>query len=761
MRDRGALLSTRTIKSNCHYCGYLCGFIATVEDTEDGERLRELKPDPSRYPYDERTANGCQRWRVNLSEIDAPTRVNYPLRRLGERGSGQWERVSWDEALDDIAARLSALAQEHGAQTLASAIGGPHATYWPLHRFMNLFGSPNNMGIGQICWNMRVWMESVVFGWPIEEDINPEVTGAVFLWGTNPAESDNSVLWRTLRTMDKEKTALVVIDPRTTRTARIATLHLAPHPGTDCTLALALIREIIATKRYREDFVRDWTSGFDALKAHVEPYTLAHAEQVTGVPAAAIAEAARIFSQTAPTALHPGRGLDQLGRNSAPTHHAICILRALTGDIERLGAAVLGGRSSFISEYELEMSAALSVKQRALGLNKGYSVLQSYENYERAQLAIGRFGRNLPLRYLTSAHPDLVWHAMLTGQPYPVRALICMATNPLITYADTQLVHEALLSLDLLVVLDYHLTPTAQLADYVLPAAGAFERPLIQMQGGVADVCYGGAAAVKPYYERREDYSFFRELGCRLGQGKHWQQVSLKEAIEHTLAPVGMSWQEWTDTGMFTGPRFVGSHAYWDETNGVHWGFGTPSGRIELASTLLEELGCPALPAPAPVSSDPAYPLTLLTGARKQPFWGSSLLDVEEFRRRHPDPTVQMSAHTLAQAGLIAGSWVELRTPHSAASVRLKAEVADMLDGIVSAEYGWWFPEEAAGEPGLSGAWLSNINVLTSCAIADCEPLVGTWLYNGIPCKVNPVANSAESPAEALAPGTSCEGVLP
>ncbi|WP_415996605.1 molybdopterin-dependent oxidoreductase, partial [Gordonibacter pamelaeae] len=130
--------------TNCHYCGYCCAFLATVEDG----RVTDLVPDPSRYPYDERILAGCRRWRMNLDALDGPDRVNYPLRRAGERGGNEWERVSWDEALDDIAARLRALADEHGPETLASAIGGPHASFWPLHRFMNLFGSPNNMGIG-------------------------------------------------------------------------------------------------------------------------------------------------------------------------------------------------------------------------------------------------------------------------------------------------------------------------------------------------------------------------------------------------------------------------------------------------------------------------------------------------------------------------------------------------------------------------------------------------------------------------------------
>ena len=130
---------------------------------------------------------------MNMDVLDSPRRVNYPLRRIGERGSGEWERVSWDDALDDIAARLADLRDRYGSGTLASAIGGPHASFWPLHRFTSLFGSPNNMGIGPICWNPRIWMDAVTFGWTVEADIIFGVTGALFIWGTNPAQSDNSV----------------------------------------------------------------------------------------------------------------------------------------------------------------------------------------------------------------------------------------------------------------------------------------------------------------------------------------------------------------------------------------------------------------------------------------------------------------------------------------------------------------------------------------------------------------------------------------
>ena len=177
--------------TNCHFCGYLCGLTATVTDG----RVTDLEPDPTRYPYDQSVLAGCPRWRTNIAFLESEDRVNYPLKRVGERGSGRWRRVGWDEALADISARLLALKERYGAETLATAIGGPHATYWPLHRFLSLFGSPNNMGIGQICWNPRIWMEAVTYGWPVAPAID-EVTGGLFLWGTNPAESDNSLFWR-------------------------------------------------------------------------------------------------------------------------------------------------------------------------------------------------------------------------------------------------------------------------------------------------------------------------------------------------------------------------------------------------------------------------------------------------------------------------------------------------------------------------------------------------------------------------------------
>lgn len=746
--------------TNCHFCGYLCAFTATVEDG----RVTDLEPDTSRYPYDEKIVRGCRRWRMNLDVLDDPNRINYPLRRKGERGANEWERVSWNEALDDIAARLSALAEEHGPATLASAIGGPHASFWPLHRFMSLFGSPNNMGIGQICWNPRIWMDALTFGWTVEADIDPNVTEAVFIWGTNPAQSDNSAFWRSLIGISKSEVPLVVVDPRRTQVAARADLWLPVKPGTDCALALGLVHVVIAEDLVDRGFVERWCHGYDELVEHVKPYTPEAVAQVCGLDPDDIVRAARIFGKARAAVLVSGRGVDQVGPDVAPTHRAICCLRAITGNVDRPGACVLAEMSDFTPEVDLEMSSCMTDEQKAACLNTPYTPLQCYEGYERVCALTERLGRRLPARYLTSAHPDLVLKAMLEGDPYPVRALIVEATNPLVTYADTHRVFAALSSLDLLVVIEYYMTPTASLADYVLPAAGAIERPTFQAHGGVANIAYGGPAAVEPYYERKTDYDVFRELGLRLGQADCWPDETLHAAYARTLADAGVTWEQYCATGLYWRPPAYAKHELLGE-DGEPAGFATTTGKIELACEILGELGGDRLPTPSPRAAippsraaaeegaaesaraaagdagaaeadgaDAAEGLILITGARKQPYNASMFLSNPDFRAGYPDPLVEVSPRTATRLGLAEGDRVVLANEKGEASFILKT--APMRDDVVSADYGWWFPEREPGAPGFGGIGESNVNTLTDCSVAGGEAMIGTWSYNAIRCTI-------------------------
>ena len=729
--------------TNCHYCGYCCAFLATVEDG----RVTDLVPDPSRYPYDERILAGCRRWRMNLDALDGADRVNHPLRRVGERGGNEWERVGWDEALDDIAARLQALADEHGPETLASAIGGPHASFWPLHRFMNLFGSPNNMGIGQICWNPRIWMDALTFGWTVEADIVPGVTECLFIWGTNPAQSDNSAFWRSILAFARSDAPLVVVDPRRTQAAAVADLWLPVRPGTDCTLALGLLHVIIEEGLADRAFVDAWCHGFDELVAHVRPYTPAHVAAVCGLPEDDIVRAARLFGRAGAAALVSGRGVDQVGANVAPTHRAICCLRAVTGNVDKPGSCVLAEGPDFVSEMELEMSDALAPERRARCLNTPFTPLQCYEGYDRARKLTEKLGRTLPERYLTSALPHLVLRAMEEGEPYPVRALIVNATNPLLTYADTHRVFDALMGLDLLVVLDYYMTPTAMIADYVLPAAGAIERPVLQVHGGVANMGYGGPAAVEPYYERRCDYDVFRGLGLRLGQVDAWPEETLADAFAAQLARAGMDWDAFCQLGIYWQPPAHAKHEL-PGPDGKPQGFATTTGKIELASEFLPTLGGPRLPEPAAPATPLCSPelvedaeraggahLPMITGSRKQPYNASMYFNNPAFRQKSPHPVAEVSEATAERLGLEPGDRVEIATDKG--SARFILETAPLRDDLVNVDYGWWHPEWEPGGPDLGGMWESNVNCLTSCEPG--EPLIGTWSYNAIDCVIRRV----------------------
>jgi thiosulfate reductase / polysulfide reductase chain A len=727
------MASERHVHSNCRFCGYLCGLTATVSDG----RVTAVEPDPSRYPYDAGIQNGCHRWRANVEFLDHPDRVNHPLKRAGERGSGMWQRVSWEEALEDISKRLGVLRDQYGPETLATCIGAPHATYWPLHRFMNLFGSPNNMGIGQNCWNPGVWINTLTYGWPIENELDPETTNSAILWGTNPAESDNSLFWRTILQFRREGKPLIVVDPRYSKTAEHASLWLPIRPGKDAFLALGLIHVVIGENLYDDRFVKTWCYGFDRLAEHVAPYTPEFVAGICGIQVGMIVEAARLYGLHAPATIISGRGIDQLGVNSPPIHQALAILRAVTGNVDVPGASHLGEMPDFTPEVDLEMGGKLSDTQRRKQLNRNYLRLQSYPGFDTVSKEIERSGKRLPMRYLTSAHPNLVWRAMLEGEPYPVRALIVMGNNPLLTQADTHFVYRALKSLDLLVALEYFKTPTAMLADYILPSAGGLERPLLQTNAGIANIAYGGNPAVEPYYERRSDFSFWKELGIRSGQADDWPWETFEASLEAIFSPVGLTWESFCESGLYYRPSIYQKHEQEDPATGLKTGFATSSGKVELYSEALAGIVYNPLPIPAlPAPSHYEYPFILITGMRKQPYYGSSYHQISSLQSIHAKPWAEMSAATCTKLGLEDGNQILVETDRGQARFSLK--VAQMRDDVVSVEYGWWYPELSTNEPVLGGVWISNANVLTNADIETSDPLIGTWTYNGIPCRVLP-----------------------
>lgn len=717
-------------RANCRFCGYLCGLVAKVKDGQ----VIAIEPDPTRFPYDASIQRGCLRCNTNLEFLNHPDRVNYPLKRIGQRGSGKWQQVTWDEALDEIAQRLEALKKQFGPETLATSIGGPHTTFWPLHRFMNLFGSPNNMGIGQICWNPGIWINTLTYGWTIENELDPEKTACSILWGNNFAESDNSLFWRTILQYRKQGKNLIVVDPKYTTTARYASIWLPVRPGADAYLALAMINVILSEKLYNREFVKNWCYGFDQLSRHVAPFTASEVEAVTGISAEKIAQAARLYAKNAPASIIPGRGIDQIGSNSIATHRSIAILRAITGNIDLPGASHVCEMPDFSPEVDLELNNELPDQQRQKQLNRDWLLLQSYSGYAILTEYTQNFGKRLPMRYMTSAHPNLVWHAMLYDKPYPIRALIVMASNPLLTQADTQLVYRALKSLDLLVVLDYFKSPTAMLADFILPVAGGLERPVFQTHAGTANIAYGGEQAVEPYFQRQTDFTFWRELAHRMGQADYWPWETFHDSLQDMLAPAQITWEEFCDSGFYYQPSPYFKHEQINADSGQKEGFATPSGKIELYSEILNALGYPPLPEPTPPIIKEGE-LFLITGRRKQPYYASSYRQFASLRAIHPKPWAEMNLSTANKLNLVEGQTIYVETNQGKA--RFIVKIAEMRDDVVSIEYGWWYPELPAQEPELGGLWISNANILTNADIQTSDRLIGTWTYNGLSCKVS------------------------
>lgn len=757
-------MSTEIKKTNCHYCGYLCAFEAHVKDG----KVIKLEPDATRYPYDTSVSARCVRWGLNIEKLYDKSRINYPLRRVGKRGSGKFERVSWDEALTDISNKLSKLIKEYGGHTIASCIGGPHAVYWPLHRLMSYVQSPNNMGIGPICWNPRIWMDTMTYGWSIECDLRPGLTGCLILWGTNPAESDNSLFWRNVSEFVRGGGKLIVVDTRLSKTAAKASVWLHPFPGTDIVLAYGLARIIIDEHLCDNDFIDKWCYGFEDFKKAAYSYTLEQVSNITKVSISDMQKAARLYAGDYPSGLLSGRGVDQIGPNTAPLHRVLASLRAITGNVDVPGACCINEAPRFASELELEGSLELSDEAKKHCLNAGALAsveasvnaaapvdtgvsnqsdcgLQSYSGYALADKRTSKLGKHLPMRYLTSALPARVWNAAINYEPYRVSALIVDAANPLVTYADTNLVMQALEAMELVVVLEFVNTPTAQMADYVLPAAAALEHPCLQAMGGVSDFCYGGAAAIEPQYERREDYQILRDIALRLGDSeKNWPAKNLSEELARMLEPVGMDWDNFCRVGLCGGTPHYLKHEEIDPQTGKMRGFATESGKIELANPFLDSLGANLVGKFQPIdkvhknlSTDPQAAI-LITGARKQPYWASSYFEVPKMRARHPKPLLEMSQNTADKLGVRQDDEVlisRLDTPDI--EVTQYVNIVKMLDGVVSAEYGWWFPEELEGFPNFSGLFKSNINLLTRGFVeGKQEPLIGTWIYNGIPCRV-------------------------
>ncbi|NLC69875.1 MAG: molybdopterin-dependent oxidoreductase [Desulfuromonadaceae bacterium] len=722
--------------STCYFCTSRgCAMKVHVE----GDRIRNVTYD-TKAPI---TPGGfCIRPGLARDYQEHPFRLSFPLKRVGERGEDKWQQLSWPEALDEIAGKLDQLRRNYGPETLATSSGtGRGGWDFAKTRFMNLFGSPNRMGAVTVCYGPRSMVSFTTFGAAVMPRRKAGQTQLTVLWGRNPHEGGPST-WHGFQEAAREGIRTMVVDPRCTEAARSADLWVQIKPGTDAALALGMMNILIEEGLYDQSFVEAHTAGFPRLVERVRDYPPDRVARITGLSEYRLREISRFFAAHQPATFTIGVASEHSPPNSIQAVRAINILFTIAGSIDVEGGGLLAGPvPGFIPDAAMEANEALSPEQRKKQLGSDRFRFLSYPGWELVVEQLSRkWGERHPAAaYLNCmAHAPSLFRAMLTGKPYPVKGLIVSASNPLLSYANTKLVYRALKALDLLVTLDITWTPTAQLSDYVLPAACWLERPDMgnfSSVGAYPVVQIGEAALpaqIPGRYDRFDDYRFWRELGMRLGQEESWPWPTFEKVWEYRLREI------MDRRGVDSLSGFIRTRRW--ETASPEPGrcgegtLATPSGKIEIYSTILEKLGYDPLPAyqepAAPDDTWRSYDLLNISGPRTRPYHHSEFRHVDSFRRRHPQPIVEIPVDTALRHGIVDGDWVWIETPLGRAKQRARLTTS-FAPGLIATEHAWWYPEEPGAEPSLYGVWKSNINVTTDDDPDKCDPLSGAWPFKG------------------------------
>ena len=700
-------------KAACRGCHGGCMYVLTVEEG----KVVKARPDPE-GPLNR--GRGCIKGMSIIEQMYHPDRLLHPRRRIGEKGSGKWEDISWDEAYETIASRLTEIREESGPESVALITGtGRHhlPQFW---RFGNVLNTPNATSSGAlICLGPRKNAGDFTAGHFAGVDYYGDVRpGGILVWGANPAISgaDGELSFH-MKDALRENIPLIVVDPKPNELTEAAVLWLRLRPGTDGALALGILHQIIEHDWYDHDFVGGYTYGFEALKERCAMWPAERVAKITRVPEAQIIEAAKLIASIKPLAMEWGCAVEQ-STNAFQTCRAIFMIPAITGNYD-----VPGG---FVESMEIAPTADLLFDR----LEPETAEKGIYGDYPIND------GRLSPKRF---AHPWLTMEAMRTGRPYPVRALISSANNTLISAPDSLHSHESLKNLDFFVYMDFFMTPTAELADIVLPAALWPEVDSIFCMpefGDVAALCMQKTVQVG---ECKSDEEVFMEISRRMGLD--YGAESQEEILNDILRELGNRRPEYAGID-FEQFRKLGWIAPKREYYGYKKrGFATETGKFELFSPRLLRAGADPLPdwrevPESPVSRPdllPDYPLILTTGSRTMPYFISNNRQVRSLRKLHPFPLVSMHPAAGAKYGIREGDWVWIETLRGRITQKAKF-LTDMDEDVVSCEMGWWYPEAGAPDYGWDE---SNANILTVGAPPH-DPEGGAYQLRALLCRIYP-----------------------
>ena len=658
------------IRSSCRGCHGVCQVLVHME----GEKVVRISGDP-----DSVTSRGylCPKGAADPEILYHPDRLKFPLRRVGARGENKWKRISWEAAITEMVERFDGIRRESGSEyfAMAQGTGRPYTEF--TIRFANAFGTPNFINPRHLCYLPRVIASDITLGGLPVSDIygfgskRPE---CILNWGCNHVEtgSADGMCGAVFKRAVRKAESVIVVDPRRIGLVEGADHWLQLRPGTECALALAMIHTIITEGLFDGDFVRDYTFGFKRLARHVQSFTPEWAEPVTRVPAESIRAAARKFATTKPACLQWGNGIDT-SINGFQTGRALLILMGLTGNID-----IPGGNVFWVPPDGIRPKSPL--------IDMNVAGVQFLPPEKKARILTG--GK---YPFAPNCHPPTFWKSMISGDPYRVRGIWIVGSNLLVTGTKGLTIEQALRDhMEYTVVSDLFMTPTAQLADLVLPAAHWLEQDDLVYMHKIW--CVLARKKLAQIGETRDDRDVIFDVAHGLGLREAFPWRDRYDYLDWLLEETGMNFNDFKEKEILVGKMRYRKY----ESDG----FKTPSGKFEFYSNVMEHEGRPPMPVYvepplSPVSTPDSmtqYPFILMSGTKKLAFFHSEYHQIQSLRKRHPHPVVEIHPTAAECLGISEGRWVVVESPHGRAKLRAK-----LFDGIapdvVNAEHAWWYPE--------------------------------------------------------------------
>lgn len=689
----------------CDMCNHVpkCGIAATVKD---GKIVRVESRD--KYPASPICAKGL----ASLQELYDPHRLTAPMVRTNEKGTGtpEWKEITWEEAYERIASEFNRVKEEYGPEKVLFYCGDPKEPRGAMARVATLFGSPCYGAESSTC-AAATWISAWLTMGALSMGTDPsDATASALVWSLNPAWSQPYRFGQMMK--HKERGCkFVVVDPRITPTVTgLADIHLQLRPGTDGALAAGFLHVMFRDGMYDKDFAENWTHGLPELQAYVEEYTPERVEEITGVPAEKLEAAVKLIYENAPSTLVSSSAGACHATNVGNFQRAVFQIISLMGSLDVPGGMAISPGLPF--DY-----TATTAGLRLEGL---------YEEKNLFDLRPDKDDFPVWAHYNKMIQVNKLPEYVEEGK---IRAGVLLGANAMM-WPQTPLYQEAIKNMEFTVAIDYYMRPwTHDYVDMLLPAAMCYER--------MAPIAVFGRKiflrepVVEPAGQAREDWRILLELGCALGFEEECFGGSVEAALEDMMAGSGLGItladlrehpEGYDVPGEPTEPRHY-------ETGGLRKdgepGFNTPTGKVELVSTVLEQYGFEGLPVYeepvySPVSTPELamdYPLVLNSGGRVPYYTHSKLRDLPWLNQFMPEPVVRLHPKDAEARGIADGDPV--RVFNQFGEVAMKAELSNIvLPGAVDVIHGW---QQA------------DINLLTS---RDFCPITGFPPFRSGLCEV-------------------------